>query len=252
MWSDGLDFADGWAAGDGSSSICHVPLYVNVTDFTDRGESDLSSFSRLWATRASNTTADLPFSFCLTLYSYDEAWVHCLKTEVGPEVAEGRWAAAPSSVLHWEMERHGRETVRGIDEQKIEGQRVFFKDEACGLDVHTFTSRRAFKDEMITSVRIRNCGGMPNITKTLVQKSVWSSFFGSSGEEEENIWSLRIIMSALRSKILHRCNNLQKPLKTRQAGPFYSIQISSKTHRAAFYLNCCCLTPKYISDLLSL
>lgn len=46
------------------------------------------------------------------------------------------------------------------------------EDEACGLDVHTFTSRRAFRDEMITSVRIRDCGGEPNITKTLVQKSV--------------------------------------------------------------------------------
>ncbi len=45
--------------------------------------------------------------------------------------AEGHWAAAPSLVLHREMERYS-----GIDEQKIEGWRAFFKDEACGLDVY--------------------------------------------------------------------------------------------------------------------
>ena len=58
------------------------------------------------------------------------------------KAAEGRGAAAPSLVLHREMERYGGKTVRGIDEQEIEVC-TFFKG-----------THRAFRREIITSASV--------------------------------------------------------------------------------------------------
>ena len=66
-------FADGWAGGYGSSSICHFLLYVNVRGFTDRGElwpraTSEISYS-LWAGEQPGRF-DLAFHFSILIFLF--------------------------------------------------------------------------------------------------------------------------------------------------------------------------------------
>lgn len=71
----------------------------------------------------------------------------------GELVQSGRSSGCCSTsfVLHREMERYRRKTVRGIDERKIEGGGAFFKGEARGLNVH---NHRRIREEIITSASV--------------------------------------------------------------------------------------------------